>query len=161
MQNLDSKNALVTGGSRGIGRAIALELAKDGANVAIVYHGNADRAAQTVQAIQRLGVKALAIRADLAEATAINKIYEQAEHQLGKLDIVVSNAGIVINKPLADYTVEDYEKTFNVNTRAPFFLMQQAARRLNNGGHGLSPSLRVVRECCCPGRHCTWGARAP
>lgn len=134
MQKLKGENALVTDGSRGIGRAIALELARNGVNVAIAYHGNTAKAGQTVQEIQQSGVKGLAIKADLAEVRSIDKIYVQAERQLGKLDIVVSNAGIVINKPLADYTVEDYERTFNTNTWAPFFLMQHAAQWLNDGG---------------------------
>lgn len=132
--SLKDKKSLVTGGSHGIGREIAIELAKAGADVAIVYGHNQKPAEETVKAIQEQGRKAMSIQADLGDATQIAGIYDQVEAKWGRLDVLVSNAGIVINKPLKDYTLDDYEKTFNVNTRAPFLLMQQASQRLNKGG---------------------------
>lgn len=125
--SLKGKNALITGGSHGIGKKIALELAAAEANVAIVYGHNQKAAKQTFNEIEQTGQQGIAIQADLAKISELQQIFNQAEAQLGKLDIFVSNASVVVNKPLGQYTLDDYDKTFNVNTRAPFFLMQEAA----------------------------------
>lgn len=132
--SLKGKKALVTGGSHGIGREIAVELATAGANVAIVYAHASAGAKTTIKEIKSTGRHALGIQADLGDASKLSAIFDQAEAGLGKIDIFVSNAGTVINKPLGEYTLADYETTFNVNTRAPFFLMQAASQRLNDGG---------------------------
>lgn len=134
--SLAGKNALVTGGTRGIGREIAEELADSGANVAIVFHSNRQAADETIALIKKKNPDAetLAIKADIARISSIKRVFDVAEAKLGKLDIVISNAGTVINKDLGNYTVEDFNQTFATNTKAAFFVMQQAAVRLNKGG---------------------------
>ncbi|NWB95705.1 SDR family oxidoreductase [Pseudomonas gingeri] len=133
-QYLQGKTALITGSSRGIGRAIALELAQRGAAVCIAFRSNKDEAEKVVKSVESLGGKAIAVKADVSIMDDIYRLYDEVESKLGKLDIVVSNAGIAINKPLVEYTIEDYTSTFDTNTRGAFFVMQQAALRINDGG---------------------------
>ncbi|NWA28628.1 SDR family oxidoreductase [Pseudomonas gingeri] len=133
-QYLQGKTALITGSSRGIGRAIALELAQRGAAVCIAFRSNKDEADKVVKSVESLGGKAIAVKADVSIMDDIYRLYDEVESKLGKLDIVVSNAGIAINKPLVEYTIEDYTSTFDTNTRGAFFVMQQAALRINDGG---------------------------
>lgn len=140
MPDLQGKKALITGGSRGIGRAIAESLAAAGAAVAINYRSNQEAAEKVVTSITQKGGKAIAIQADISQASEIEQIFDQAEDKLGKLDIVVSNAATVINKPISEYTFEDFDKTFNTNTRAPFFIMQQAVTRINDNGRVIALS---------------------
>lgn len=133
-QLLVGKKALVIGGSRGIGREIAKKLAAEGASVIVNYNHGQDAAEETVQQIQENGGKAIAIGADISVLENISKLFDEAEKAIGRLDIVISNAGVVCNKPVLEYTPEDYEKTFNTNARAPFFIMQQAGKRINDNG---------------------------
>jgi 3-oxoacyl-[acyl-carrier protein] reductase len=132
--SLLGKNALVTGGSRGIGRAIALGLASRGASVVIGYVNNAERAQQVVSAIVDGGGKAAAIQADLASVDEVGRLFDEAERTLGMLDIVVANAADILVKPLVDCTEADYDRIFGINARSVFFTLQQAARRLNDQG---------------------------
>jgi 3-oxoacyl-[acyl-carrier protein] reductase len=131
---LQGKNALVTGGSRGIGRAIALGLASRGAHVAIGYLKNDDRAREIVKVIAEQGGKATAISADLSRPIEVTRLFDQAEQALGALNIVVANAADILLKPLADCTEEDYDRIFNTNTKGVFFTLKEAARRLKDGG---------------------------
>ena len=101
---LDNKCALVTGGSRGIGAAIVKRLAQEGAHVALTYVSRPEQAEATVQAAQALGVKALAIQADSADAAAVTAAVEQAAQELGGLDILVNNAGIAIMGAIDDFS---------------------------------------------------------
>lgn len=133
---MQGKNALATGGTRGIGRAIAEELAASGANVAVIFHGNQQAADETVNDIKQKNpdIEAISIKADVSKVAEVKRIFDQVEDELGTLDIVVSNAGVVINKKLSEYTSDDFDKTFATNTKAAFFVMQQAAMRINQGG---------------------------
>jgi 3-oxoacyl-[acyl-carrier protein] reductase len=126
MSKLNGKTALVTGASRGIGRAIALALAKDGARV-LVHYGNAEKAADSVvEAIRAAGGSAEKIAADLRAADGPHDLAKQVREIVGeRLDIVVANAGISKAAPLAETTVEDFDNLFAVNVRAPYFLVQQ------------------------------------
>ena len=131
---LENKRALVTGGSRGIGAAIAKRLAREGAHVALTYAGNTARADEPVKALKALGVKALAIQADSADAGALVAAVEQTVRELGGIDILVNNAGIIVIAPIDDYRLEDLDRTLAVNVRAVFVATQAAVKHMQAGG---------------------------
>jgi 3-oxoacyl-[acyl-carrier protein] reductase len=126
--------ALVTGGSRGIGAAIAKRLAREGAAVAITYTSAPTKAQEVVRAIESAGGKALAIRADSADANEVVFAVEKTVGTLGGIDILVNNAGIAVMAPLDDYRLEDLDRTLAVNVRAVFVASQAAARHMQAGG---------------------------
>ncbi|MGR9307927.1 SDR family oxidoreductase [Rhizobium leguminosarum] len=134
MTELAGKRALVTGGSRGIGAAIALALADKGADVAITYERSADRAAEVVRAIKRKGRKALAIQADSADPAAVKRSVEEAAQALGGLDILVNNAAIALYGAIADVSVEQIDALLDVNVRSPLLASQAAIPYLQAGG---------------------------
>lgn len=134
--DLTDKRALVTGGSRGIGRGIALGLAQLGADVAIAYRQAEDEAAEVTAAVRALGREACAFRHDLADAEGIPGLVERVWAEAGPLDILVNNAGLALLEPFDRVTVESWQATFDVNVRAPFFLSQQAAMRMIARGEG-------------------------
>ncbi|MEQ7129225.1 SDR family oxidoreductase [Actinopolymorpha sp. B11F2] len=142
---LEGKTALVTGGSRGIGRAIALGLAARGANVVVGYLKNSTRAEDAASAITGTGGRAVAIRADLSRPGEVARLFDEAELAVGTLDIVVANAADFMEKPLADCTEDDYDRIFDTNTKGVFFTLQQAARRLNDGGRIIVSSTGGTR----------------
>ncbi|PRG00192.1 oxidoreductase [Burkholderia ambifaria] len=138
MNRLQGKRALVTGGSRGIGAAIAKRLAADGADVAITYEKSAERARAVVADIEALGRRAFAIQADSADPVAVRGAVDQAAQTLGGLDILVNNAGIFRAGALDDLTLDDIDATLNVNVRAVIVASQAAARHLGEGGRIVS-----------------------
>jgi 3-oxoacyl-[acyl-carrier protein] reductase len=131
---LHGKAALVTGGSRGIGRAIAERLAVDGAQVVLSYAANKDAAAEVVAAITAAGGRAQAVAADLREPDAARQLFEQAEAIAGPLDILVNNAAVGTTGMIAETSDEDFDETMTANVRSPFILIREAARRLRDGG---------------------------
>lgn len=139
-QLLVGKTALVTGGSRGIGRAIAERLAKEGATVALTYNANKAGAEEVVAAIGRDGGRAFALQADLVDAAAIPAMFAALDGELVErtgstvLDVLVNNAGNSGWGGLADATPDSWDTMFAVHARAPFFVVQSALRRLANGG---------------------------
>ena len=132
--SLTGKVALVTGGSRGIGAAIAKRLAAEGAHVAITYAKDADSATGVVQAIQATGKKAVAIQADGASAQQVQAAVEKAVSALGTLDILVNNAGTAIPKPFVDTTLEEMDHVINLNVRGVFVTTQAALKHMNSNG---------------------------
>jgi len=122
--------ALVTGGDRGIGRAIVLGLASEGASVSIVYRTGQADAESLVAEVQRLGGKALALRADLSRAEQIPGVIDATYRQLGGLDVLVNNAGITKRQNLFDIRPEDLDEILAVNLKAPFMIAQRVARRM-------------------------------
>ncbi|UEP33967.1 SDR family NAD(P)-dependent oxidoreductase [Burkholderia ambifaria] len=138
MNRLQGKRALVTGGSRGIGAAIAKRLAADGADVAITYEKSAERARAVVADIEALGRRAVAIQADSADPVAVRCAVDHAAQTLGGLDILVNNAGIFRGGALDDLTLDDIDATLNVNVRAMIVASQAAARHLGEGGRIVS-----------------------
>ena len=133
--SLDGKTALITGGSRGIGRAIAERLAADGAAIVINYARSERLAQEVVKAITAKGGKAIGIQADLSKPAEVRRLFSEAEKAMGGLDIVVTNAGVHIEKPLIENTEADYDYIFDTNTRGVFFTLQEAGRRVREGGH--------------------------
>ncbi|AXK89170.1 glucose 1-dehydrogenase [Nocardia farcinica] len=126
--------ALVTGGSRGIGRAIATRLAADGAAVVVNYRRNAAAASQVVTQIERAGGRALAVAADVADPPHLRGLFEATERTFGGLDVLVVNAGVAHFAPIAETTDADFDELFAVNTRATFHALREAANRLRDGG---------------------------
>jgi 3-oxoacyl-[acyl-carrier protein] reductase len=131
---LENKRAMVTGGSRGIGAAIVKRLAQEGAHVALTYVSKPDQANEIVKAVQALGVKALAIQADSADAEAVIAAVEQTVQELGGIDILVNNAGIAVIAPIDKYRLEDLDRTLAVNVRAVFVATQAAVKHMKSGG---------------------------
>lgn len=131
---LKGKIALVTGASRGIGRAIAERLARSGASVAVNYSSSAGEAEKVVAGIKGAGGNALAIQADMGRVQDIKRMFDQTIAHFGRLDILVNNAGIIIIKPVGATTEEDFDRIFDVNVKGVFFACQQAANRLADGG---------------------------
>ena len=133
-RQLEHKRALVTGGSRGIGAAIVKRLAHEGAHVALTYVSRLDQAEATVIAAQALRVKAMAIKADSADAAALDAAVERTVQELGGIDILVNSAGIGVIKPIEDFSLEDFDRTLAVNVRAAFVVIQAAIKHMGAGG---------------------------
>ncbi len=131
---LDSKVALVTGASRGIGRAIAMRLGKDGAAVVVNYSGNHEAANETVSAIKAASGLAVAIQGDVGKVGDIQRLFDSTFEHFGRLDFLVNNAGVFFTKPVADVTEEEFDRIFAVNVKGTFFACQQAAKRIADGG---------------------------
>jgi len=128
------KTAIVVGGSRGIGKAIAERLAAAGAAVAINYVNSATAAEEIAEKIRQQGGKAVAIQADISQLPAIKSLFDKAEASLGKPDIVIANAANYIPALLSEATEEQYDTVFNTNTKGIFFVLQEAAKRVKDGG---------------------------
>ena len=134
MTELTGGRALVTGGSRGIGAAIALALARKGADVAVTYERSADRAAEVVRAIEAEGRRGFAIQADSADPAAVKRSVDEAVSSLGGLDILVNNAGIALYGTIEGFRLEDIDALLAVNVRAPVLAAQAAIPHLASGG---------------------------
>lgn len=128
------KVALVTGSSRGLGRAVAERLGADGVSVVVNYKVNGDAAAKVVATIEANGGRAVAAQADVTDSAQLRGLFDTAEEQFGGLDILVNNVGIGRFAPIALATDEDYEDHFATNTRATFVAVREAANRLRTGG---------------------------
>jgi 3-oxoacyl-[acyl-carrier protein] reductase len=132
--SLQGKVAIVTGASRGIGRAIAESLAGAGASVVVNHRASADQAAETVVAIERAGGQALAVQADMGSVAEVRRLVETTVAQLGGLDILVNNAGVGNRTSMADMTEREFDWTMSVNARGPMFAIQVAVPRMRDGG---------------------------
>jgi 3-oxoacyl-[acyl-carrier protein] reductase len=133
-KKVDGKVALVTGGSRGIGAAIAKRLAEDGAAVALTYSTGKEGADEVVRSIEAAGGRALAIRADNTDAGAVKNAVSETVNFFGGLDVLVNNAGIAIFKPLDELSIDEFDRIVAVNVRAVFVAAQEAARYMKEGG---------------------------
>ncbi|KAB2341506.1 SDR family NAD(P)-dependent oxidoreductase [Actinomadura rudentiformis] len=151
MNELAGKAALVTGGSRGIGAAIALRLARNGADVALTYVQAPDRAAAVVREIEQLGRRGLAIAADAADPVAVKAAVERAASELGRLDILVNNAGVAPYGPLEDVQIEEIDRTLAIHVRAAYVASQAAARHLPDGGRIISIGSSLAERVPYPG----------
>src|SRR6202522_2024298 len=151
MSKLANKVALVTGGSRGIGAAIAKRLAADGASVAITYAKDSSSASAVVKAIEQAGGKAIAIQADASDAEAVKAAVEKTVATLGKLDVLVNNAGTAIPKKFEDTTLEELDRVFNINVRGTMIATQAALKHMNNGGRIIMIGSCVGERMMTPG----------
>lgn len=133
-KSLDGKVALITGASRGIGAAIALRLARDGAAVAITYVSGKEKAEQVVASIKSDGGKALALQADGADEKAVREAVTKTVDTFGRLDVLVNNAGVAVVAPLDQFSMADFDKTMNLNVRSVFVAIQEAAKHMKEGG---------------------------
>lgn len=138
--------AIVTGASRGIGAAIAQRLAADGLAVVVNYAGRADEAAGVVAAIQAAGGQALAVQADVADPAAVRALFETTEHEFGRVDVLVNNAGVMPPQlpTLVNTTDEEFDKLFAINVKGSFSAMREAAQRLQPGGRIVNFSSSLV-----------------
>ena len=151
MPKLTQKVALVTGGSRGIGAAIAKRLAEDGASVAITYAKDTSSASAVVNAIEADGGKAIAIQADAANAEAVKNAVEKAVATLGRLDVLVNNAGTAIPKKFEEATVEELDRVIDINIRGTFVTTQAALKHMNDGGRIIMIGSCVGERMMTPG----------
>jgi 3-oxoacyl-[acyl-carrier protein] reductase len=151
MSNLTNKAALVTGGSRGIGAAIAKRLAADGASVAITYTQGADAAKSVVDAIKRAGGNAIAIQADAADANAVRAAVDKAFATFGRLDVLVNNAGTAIPKPFVETTLEEMDRMIAINIRGVMIATQAALKHLSDGGRIIMIGSCVGERTMTPG----------
>ena len=138
------KTAVVTGGSRGLGRAICLELAKGGANVVLCYAGNEAAAGETVSACEALGAKALAVRCDVAQADEVKALMDAAVQAFGRIDILVNNAGITRDGLLMMMKEADFDAVINANLKGTFLCMKAVSRLMMKQRYGRIVNLSSV-----------------
>ncbi|MFI7333906.1 SDR family NAD(P)-dependent oxidoreductase [Micromonospora aurantiaca (nom. illeg.)] len=148
---LDGKVALVTGGGRGIGAAVALRLAEDGADAALTFQQNQRRADDVVDRIRAAGRRAIAVRADSADPAAVIAAVDRAVGELGRLDILVNNAGAFLLGPLEQLSLDEFEQTVAVNVRAPFVATQAAVRHMSAGGRIVNIGSNTAERTVFPG----------
>ncbi|MBI2084611.1 MAG: 3-oxoacyl-ACP reductase FabG [Candidatus Aenigmarchaeota archaeon] len=140
---LRDKVAIVTGSSRGIGRAIAVRLAKEGCKVVINYHEDLKAAEETKELC---GKDSFAIKADVSKVSECKDLVDETIKKFGKVDILVNNAGIVIRKQLQDFTEKDWDITIDTNLKGPFFLIQYASKHMQNGSIINISAARIVKH---------------
>jgi 3-oxoacyl-[acyl-carrier protein] reductase len=144
MSDLPPPTAIVTGASRGIGRAVALRLARDGLAVVVNYAGSREKAAEVVAEISGHGDRAAAVQADVANTADVARLFDQAEQVYGRIGVVVNSAGIMKMVPIATSSVEDFDAVFAVNVRGTFNVLQQSAKRVADGGRIITLSTSVL-----------------
>ncbi|GIJ25842.1 3-ketoacyl-ACP reductase [Micromonospora qiuiae] len=145
MTSNNNRVAIVTGGSRGIGRAVAERLVADGQHVVIAYAGNETAAKATVGAIENAGGHGVAVRADVADEAAVTALFDTAEQRFGGVDVVVNAAGIMILKPIVDLDLDEFDRMHRTNVRGTFVVAREAAGRLRPGGTLINFSTSVTR----------------
>jgi 3-oxoacyl-[acyl-carrier protein] reductase len=145
MNDTSSKAAIVTGASGGIGRAVATRLARDGFAVVVHYAGNADRAQAVVEEIKAGGGRAIAVRANVADAADVERLFKQAADAFGgRIDVVVNTAGIMPLSPIAKGDLELFDKVIATNLRGTFLVLSQAAQHVSSGGRIIAFSSSVI-----------------
>jgi 3-oxoacyl-[acyl-carrier protein] reductase len=134
MASLLGKVAIVTGASRGIGRALAERLGQEGATVVVNYSASAAGAQEVVRGIEAGGGRALAVQADLSKVAEVRRLFQETEDHFGQLDVLINNAAISGLKPTVEWTEEEFDALFALNTKGVFFALQEAVRRMRDGG---------------------------
>lgn len=142
---MKGKTALITGASRGIGRAVAIELARRGAAVAVNYLSSEDEVLELLGIVQKAGGRARAFKADIGRVSEVEDLFDQVISHFDGLDILVNNAGIMINNSIDEVTEEEFDRVFDINVKGLFFCCQQAARKMNRGGRIINMGTSVTR----------------
>lgn len=145
MGNFENKTVIVTGASRGLGKQIALQFAKKGAAVVINYSSGKQEAETVVNEITTLGGRAISVQADVSNATDVQHLFDETIRQFGKIDIVINNAGIMITKLLRDFSEEEFDRQFSINTKSVFLVMKQSIEKLENNGRIITISSSTSR----------------
>lgn len=140
----NARVALVTGASRGIGAAVAQRLANDGFAIVVNYASSSTEADALVAKLAAEGAKAIAVKADVSNPDDVRRLFETTEQQLGKVDLLVNNAGVFKHMPLADTSDAVYDQTFDINVRGTFNTLREAAKRMNDGGRIVNFSSTVL-----------------
>lgn len=135
--NLEGKIALVTGSAHRLGRAIALGLAGQGCSILLHYHGSGDAAVDTLAEIQALGVQAASVKADLSSHQGIQSLFQALDRSFAGLDILINSAAIMQRIDIRNVQEKDWDQTININLKAPFFLLQMAAERMQQQSQGI------------------------
>jgi 3-oxoacyl-[acyl-carrier protein] reductase len=145
MQKVTPRTAIITGASKGIGKATAVLLGSHQINVVVNYKQDAAGARDAVQAIEQQGGRAVAVQADVSEPSGVTRLFDAAIDQFGRVDILVNNAGVLLTKPIAEITEADFENVFAVNVKGVFFAMKEAAARLAENGAVINLSSTTTR----------------
>ena len=145
MSELHKKVAIVTGASRGIVAEIARTLARAGAQVVVNYASNRVIAEQIVTEIESSGGKAIAVQADVSKRDQVKALFDAAIAQFGKVDILINNAGVIVYKRIQDTSDDEFDNAFDINVKGVFFMLREAATRLENGGRIVNLSSSVTR----------------
>ncbi|WP_327151665.1 3-oxoacyl-ACP reductase family protein [Nocardia sp. NBC_01329] len=148
---IEGKVALITGGSRGIGAAIAERLAADGADIALTYNASAERAEEVVSRIRETGRRAVAVHAPAADQEAVPAAVDRTVAEFGRLDILVNNAGIFPYGTIDELTMEQFDETMNLHVRAPFAAARAASPHLGEGGRIISIGSNLAERATQPG----------
>lgn len=151
MSSLNNKVAFVTGGSRGIGQGIVRKLASEGAGVAFTYNNSEELAKKLAEELTTDHLKVIAIRADNGDAASIASAIVKAHESFGQLDIVVNNAGVAVLAPLANLSMDDFDRTIAVNVKGVFVAMQTAAALMGNGGRIINIGSTAADKSGFPG----------
>jgi glucose 1-dehydrogenase len=148
MKKLADKTALVTGSDSGIGQAIAIQFAQEGADIIIVYHTDKEGAEQTRLKVEAAGQRALMVQADVSDPTQVEALFDRVQAEFGALDILVNNAGVNgAHKPVVEMSIEAFERTIRTNLFAPFYLCRLFARhRKEQGGQGKIINVTSIHE---------------
>jgi len=144
--NPSSRSAIVTGASRGIGRAIALRLAADGFQVVINYAGNTAKAQEVVAAIQASGGQAVAVQADVSQPDDVQRLFASTQQAFGGVDVVVHSAGVMAMAPIATDSLDAFDRMLHVNLRGAFLVLAEAARHVRDAGRVIALSSSVIAK---------------
>ena len=146
MSTPTSRSALVTGASRGIGQAIALRLAADGFAVAVNYAGNDAKAREAVATIDAAGGTAIAVQGDVADPQDVARLFDETQRAFGRIDVVVNSAGVMPMAPIAEASLQAFDKVIATNLRGSFLVLAQAAQRVEQGGRIIALSTSVIAK---------------
>ncbi len=135
-KELKGKVAVVTGSARNMGRGFAETLARNGADVVVHYHSDKSKgdADETARLVTAQGSRAIVVSGDISKTSEVKRLFEEAMKAFGRIDVVINNAGLIVKKPFQEITEEDFDRSFGINAKAAFFVMQEAARRISDNG---------------------------